>query len=449
MRALLRRHWFFILILGLISTVYFMGVAEVPFHPDESTFLFMSSDYERAISNPLQMAWESSINPSAEMRYRMIDAPLTRYLIGFSRNISGLPVQAEDWDWSATWEENRAMGAMPASNTLWLGRFTLAFFFPLSLILLYLTGKKLSGRPVGILAVLIFSTNPIVLLHTRRAMAEGILVFTLLLALYALLHAGKYPFLAGLAVALAFNTKHSAALLIPVGLVSAAWIAAPAGWDHRRIASNLLRFTAGFGLLTLLFNPFLWKEPAAALQNALLERQALIEQQTRDFSRIAPAQLLDNPGKRVAVAVAQVYIAPPVFSEAGNYSQYTAGSESKYLDSFGSQIGRQIWMAGLLIAAAILGILELLRRVFSSDAAERRDAIILLVSAFCTIVGIILLLHLAWQRYYLPLVPLTSIFAALGINRGIKTSREILSHGRLSERLTEILAQFTPNGRMP
>ena len=445
MPDILRRHWLFILLLILISTFYFVGVAKIPFHPDESTFLYMSADFERTLSNPLDLAWDKSVEPTPVMRYRMIDAPLTRNLIGISRVLFSLSPSEKDWDWSSSWEENVNSGAYPGSKTLLLGRFTVAIFFPLSLVLLYLIGLKLNGRLLGIAAVVFFSTNPLILLHTRRAMAEGLLVFAVLLALYALLHADRYPFLAGLALSLAFNTKHSAGLLLPVGLLAAGWITSSRQNNYRKITSNLLRFVAVFGLLTLLLNPFLWRDPLSAAQSAITQRQELIQRQLTHFEQIAPAQVLDNSGKRIAVAIAQVFVAPPVFSEVGNYVEFTAAAETAYRDSFATQLGRAPWLAGFLIGLVLLGIFASIRSMFAKDSLQRRSALILLLSFISISAGIILLVHLAWQRYYLSLVPFTAIFAGIGITWGIKTSRSFFAHGRLAEILSQILTQFAPD----
>lgn len=445
MRTNLRQHWLFLLLLISISAFYLSGVPGVPFHPDESTYLFMSEDFERILSNPQSLVWEKTENLSPEMRYRLIDAPLARYLIGFSRALVTAPAPKADWDWSASWQENQFSGAYPEDGAMLAGRLASALLFPFCLVLLYLIGLKLSGRTAGIFAVIFFSLNPLVLLHTRRAMAEGILIFALLLALYSFLNADKFPFLAGLAVALAVNAKHSAALLLPVGMLAVSWFSAAKPKRGVQIAGNLFRFSIGFAVLMLLLNPFLWGDPVNAAKAVLEQRQALITRQLADFSIIAPAQVLDSPLNRAAVAVAQLFIAPPIFSESGNYTVQTAGAEQAYLASFGSQVGRQPWAAGMMIGLTLLGIMTTMQATFKHSQSLQRSAALLLISFLSMSIGIGLLVHLAWQRYYLPLVPFTAIFAALGLVWGIKTSHAVLSHGRWYARLSQILAQFTPD----
>ena len=448
MPALFRQHWFFILLLCLISIFYFAGINQVPFHPDESTFLFMSAEFERILDNPFDLTWDNSKHITPIMRYRMIDAPLARYLVGFSRSLLSQPGGKTDWDWGRTWEENDRAGALPAPSTLLTGRLAIASLFPLSLVLIYLVGNRLQGRFSGVAAVLVFSFNPLILLHTRRVMAEGLLVFAVLLVLFALFYADRYPFLAGLAVGLAFNAKHSAVLFFPVGLLAAGWINNTLAGYSRRVILNLLRYTTGFLLLVFLLNPFLWRDPISAAQTALAQRQELIALQLVDYERIAPAQLLDNPLKRAAVTVAQVYIAPPTFAETGNYLENTSSSVSDYLDNPGNNLGRQVWAAGMLIALTLFGLFIMVRTIIAGDSWKRRDAVLYLVSFLTILGGITLLIHLAWQRYYLPLIPFIALFSGLGLAWGIKTSRDLFNHGRLSARLSEILAQFAPDSRV-
>ncbi|MGW8224915.1 MAG: hypothetical protein ACWGOY_04240 [Anaerolineales bacterium] len=445
----LRRHWLFLVLLVVISVFYMTGVVSVPFHPDESTFLYMSADLERSLTAPFSLAWKNETSLTPDMRYRMIDAPLTRYLVGIGLTIAGIHAPMVDWDWGASWQENKTSGALPDPTLLLVGRMVVACFFPLSLLLLYLIGLKLDGRMLGISILLIYSLNPLVLLHTRRVMAEGVLLFTILLALYALLHGDRYPFLAGLAVSLAVNAKHSAALVLPAGLLAVGWLSYPVERKFYNGIKNVILFSFGFGLLILMLNPFLWGSPFAAAQEAAHLRQDLVERQMADFTRIAPSQVLDSYSQRAAMIIAQLYVAPPIFSETGNYNQSTAAAEESYLDSRVNQLGRSPIVSGFLIAISLLGLAAAVRTLITGQGTVRRDFAVLLFSSLGFYTGTLILIPLTWQRYYLPLVPFVAIFTGIGFVWGIKTSRNLLGHGRLFVRLTEVLAQFAPDSWMP
>ncbi len=449
MHKAVRSHWLFILLLIFLSTFFIFGVAKVPFHPDESTFIFMSADFKQILTNPFAMAWKAG-NPITDIyRYRMIDAPLTRYLLGFGRSLAGLPAPIEDWDWSANWDVNRKLGALPSDNLLLIERLTIASLFPLCLILLYMIGLKLDGRLMGIVTISIFSLHPLILLHTRRAMAEGVLIFALILTLYTFTNAHKKALLTGLAVALAFNAKHSAVLLLPIGLLAVCWLPTPIPRKTSQRLINLSAYMIGFLLLTALLNPIFWNTPTATAREALFQRQNLLNQQVNDLILVSPTQVLETPSERSAVLLAQLFIAPPRFSELGNYHPQTSLAEEDYLRNPGNNLWRNSIFAGITLGLTLLGIFNAFRISLSGVFFQRRLTILYLLALIVMWGGTIAMIPLAWQRYSVPLIPFISIFASLGLVWGIKNSRRIFSHGRLSSRLTEILTQFTPDSWMP
>ena len=449
MRTAIRSHWLFILLLIVLSAFYISGVSKVPFHPDESTYIFMSADFESIVNNPFSMVWDAEYPLTDIFRYRLIDAPLARYILGIGRALTGLPAPAVDWDWSASWEANQSSGALPNARMLLIERLAIASLFPLCLLLLYKIGLKLGGRLMGITAILLFSLHPLLLLHTRRAMAEGVLMFGVILTLYAFTKAGKHTLLVGLAVAVAFNAKHSAILLLPIGLIAVCWLPNSTTRKFSRTLINLSGYLIGFMLLTAVLNPVIWRNPFAATREALNQRRNLLNRQLADIKRISPTQVLETPAERAAVTLAQLFIAPPIFSEVGNYRLQTARAEFEYLSTPGNNFWRNSLSAGITLGLTLLGMIAAFRVSSSGDFNQWRILILFLLSFLAMIMGIILMIPLAWQRYSVPLIPFVSIFASLGCVWGIKNSRRIFSHGSLPSRLSQILAQFTPDSWMP
>ena len=152
------------------------------------------------------------------MKYRLLDAPFAREWIGVFRLITGKSVLLSDWDWALPWKENEKAGALPSVGLLSTGRLASSIFFPLDLILLFFIGQKIRGNHMGWLIVILFSFNALVLLHTRRAMSEGPLLFFIILALWAFLQNPKYLILSAIPAALAFNSKYSALPLFLLGV---------------------------------------------------------------------------------------------------------------------------------------------------------------------------------------------------------------------------------------
>ena len=206
----------------LLSAFYLWGIPKVPFHPDEATYLWMSADFELLQSNPLAISWNAGTPTDLAQHYRLIDAPLTRYLLGLARVVSAQNGLQSDWDWTMTWKENQAAGALPDDRLIHSGRYLLALLFPLDLILISSIGRRLHSQAAGTLAMVFFGLNALVLLHTRRAMAEAILTFGVLAAAWSFLDAGRRPWLAGLTLGFAVCAKHTAIALFPAGMFAAA-----------------------------------------------------------------------------------------------------------------------------------------------------------------------------------------------------------------------------------
>jgi hypothetical protein len=175
--AFLARHWAFALVLLPLSALAFSAISSIPFHPDESTYLFMSGDFLDFITEPSDLAGELLPPIDPPTRYRLIDAPIVRYILGAGLLLSGQDPLPSDWDWSGTISENQSSGAYPSQSVLLAGRLAVILLFPLSLALVYATGRTLAGIWAGLLSAILLGTNSLVLLHTRRAMAEGPLLF--------------------------------------------------------------------------------------------------------------------------------------------------------------------------------------------------------------------------------------------------------------------------------
>jgi hypothetical protein len=200
--------------------------------------------------------------------------------------------------------------------------------------------------------------------------------------------------------------------------------------------------------LTLILNPFVWRQPVTALLEAVNERQNLLAQQVSDVEQYAPGQVLRTPGERVAVLLTQVFIAPPMFSEVGNYRIQTADAEANYLRNPGNQLWRTALFAGLNLGFFLLGILAAVRTSIQTDFSRRKSLLLTLFALATVLIGLALTVPLPWQRYSLPLIPIVSIFTGLGITWVIENSRRLIFNGSTQKILAQILSQFTPDSRV-
>jgi hypothetical protein len=398
----------------------FWGLKGVPFHPDESTQLYMSRDIELLFTNPLAMAWTPEKTTDLPAHYRLVDAPLTKYLLGIGRSIAGYPALTSDWDWSKSWKENQDGGSLPDGGLLLAGRLSLALLVPLDLWIIYLIGKRIQGRITGLLATLFLALSALVLLHDRRAMAEAALTFCVLFSLWSFMDGDKRPWLVGLAVALTFSAKQTGVALLPVGFLAV--LIPGKNWDTVTRRKRLLdlawistQLVVVFIFTIWLLNPFLWSHPIKAAKAAWTERQQLIQLQVADYDRLAPENALNSSSRHFVAILANLFFTPPAFAETANYAQETKSSEEAYLSVPGHNLLRGIIGGSIYLTLTLVGIILAIVGLRKRNLDQQRNLILLLSSTLMLGAGIYFLIPLPWQRYVMPLVPVTSLWAAFAL----------------------------------
>jgi len=428
MRKIIKYHWAFILLFLLLAIFLFQGINNIPFHPDESTYLYMSEDLDIYLRNPFRLSFHIQEDDDPRQRYRLIDPPLTRYVIGISRKIVRTPTIENDWDWSKTWEENRKNQAMPNKNLLYTGRVALTIFLLISIILIYIIGSYIGGRTSGIAAAVFLGVNALALLHGRRAMAEGILIFGITLLLVSLIYSTKLPWLTGVGMAIALNSKHSTFLLFFVGLIAVSWFTEKTSNQRVKIIRNLSLYVGSFVLITIVLNPVFWSQPSKALQVALFERQQLLTQQVEDMRLLMPDRVLDSLGKKTVAQIANLFILPPSVADVGNYIDNTKDSEEVYLSNPMNTLLRGLIGGGFSMVLTLLGITLAGIQIPGLSPQKRKVPILFLLATGIQICGLIIFVPLPWQRYVIPLVPFVCIWAGNGLGCTIALITNTLSN---------------------
>ncbi len=388
----------------------------VPFHPDESTYLFTSSDFELFWQSTSSLYWQSDNTNDQRQLHRELDAPLVRNMIGTGRWIAGLPALPVDWDWSKTWQENQQLGALPSPALLFTARMSVAILFPFSILFLYLTARRIANEFTAWTAALLLASNALVLLHTRRAMAESTLLFSITFTLWVLVKAEYRSWATAIPTALAFGAKQTLIALAPVAFLSVLWIPRKQKTDPRRGFSHQLK---GIGLWSVIFmgiifglHPFLWQKPIPALSAAINARQELVTAQTND----RPEQTLNTPAKRLIGLIGSVYMTPPIFGEVSNYLEDTQSAEIAYLSNPFNNLFRSIPAGAVLLFLSLYGSLLAGLHAFHSNSATQRRLVLLLGASIIQTLALLMLIPLPWQRYYIPLVPFSCLWTAYGLN---------------------------------
>lgn len=407
-----------IVILGfivLVSIGYFLGLPGVPFHPDEQTYLFMSGDVERFFSTPSYLFWTPTQATDLHQKYRLRDAPLTRWFIGIGRQVARKPAPQVDWDWSKDWETNRANGALPSQDLLLAGRLSVAFLFPFSLWLMFEVAKSISNNLGGWAAMVILASHGLILLHTRRAMAESSLLFTCLLTLWLIQRPRRSPLWIGLAAALAFNAKQSAAPLVLLAAIAVLSSEGESGLRFTIRLHNILFFCLTFGLVTFTLNPFLWSNPILAGRAAWFERNQLVSQQVEMVRSVNPEMVWETPSHRLQGFFVHLFFSRPAIADVSNYVQDIQSDEEKYFANPIHNLMRDLKSGAILAFLTFFGFTLAAVHTGKLNNQKRRSIRLLWIATLLQLAGLTAFVPLPFQRYVLPLIPFQCLWAAKGI----------------------------------
>ena len=304
------------------------------------------------------------------------------------------------------------MGALPSTSQLLAGRLVSAIVFPFSLLLVFLLGRQIHSQQAGWAALFFFATSSLVLLHTRRAMAEPALVFFCLLSLWIIIRHPNHPWLSAIPLALAFNAKYSAAPLILVGVINIIWRAKPIRIPE--MIEDLGLFFLIFAGITFALNPFLWGDPIQALQVAIGERQSLLVNQTATLAAIRPDLVSSSWWHHLQFDLVQLFFAPLAIQDIGNYTIELQQTTQNYLVNPLHQLWRGLLAGSLLLFFSLIGLFLSLRGIVKYPHTLRANVLIL-IAALAEIAGLSILITLPFQRYILPLVPFVCLWSGITI----------------------------------
>ncbi len=424
-------NWGVYFVIGVISIAYWFGLGKVPFHPDEQTQIYMSGDLEQLFSQPTQLFWQPNHHQDLRQRYRELDPPLTRWLIGIGRLIAGLPAPDVDWNWTKDWDGNQASGALPSPMLLLVSRLSVAILFPISLLLMFQIGFSLGGKPIAWLTMLTLAGNALVLLHTRRAMAESALLGTAILTLWAIGQIRHKTYWLAIPAALAFNAKYLNAPLIFVCLLA---IFYPLDRNHLSLKSRIFRIIHFLFLLmsvTLILNPFLWSSPWKAVQDAWQLRKELVNEQVIAYSSSNQDFVRDTIPKRAFNLMVNIFINRPAIADVANYIQNTRAAEDIYFSNPFTWFSRGIIAGGLAAILTLYGFIMALWRVKYASPVSSRYLILIWLATIFQMAALIIFNPLPFQRYVMPLIPYICIWLSFGLESvgklGIFSYQQIIS----------------------
>jgi 4-amino-4-deoxy-L-arabinose transferase-like glycosyltransferase len=398
----------------LLSALYFSSYQSVPFHPDETTHIFMSGDFQLLLRDPLSMSWSPGNKDSNQVFLRSLGAPLTKYILGITLTASGLDAPDEDWDWSLSWNENVRAGAFPESKVLNVSRLTTTIMTLLALIFLYYCVKNIWDKPTAVTSILLMGLNPLTLLHGRRAMNEAAAILGISFFLWLLTQRWNTPLFTGISSAISFNAKQILLLLLPVGIIAVSWTK-QAKNKPVIMVRKAITLLGVFLIITFFLNPYFWSRPFESTQHSLTTIKNLQTNQLDDFYQGRNQETLQNLPYRVIALTGNLYFSPLSFSDVGNYDLMITDQVQRYNQITYHTLLRNQILSSILITISLAGFVLSIIQLPARKISAKKSSILLILTSILLFSGVLILQPVPWQRYVVTLVPITSIWAAVGL----------------------------------
>jgi 4-amino-4-deoxy-L-arabinose transferase-like glycosyltransferase len=405
------------ILLLAIAILFISSVSKTPFHPDETSTLYQTRDLELLFSQPSALFWDPEKAGELDQTYRLLNPPLPKYIFGIARILAGYESNdvSVDWNWSKSWDENLSAGAFPEMDLLQSGRVASATMVLLALIPFSLIAKRMGGLPLVVIAILLFSSNALVLLHGRRLMSEGTLIFGISLGLFGILDAQKRPWLTGLGCAIAASSKLSASPLLLVGLIATIWGSPSDTMINKDLLRRVFTYLAVVLVVILLLNPILWSNPLESMADIWGTRLDFTDGQVESLEIFAPEYVLRTPVQRIAAMVFHLYIAPPQTFDVGNYITQTELAVETYLSNPINKIGRGFVGGAMAMSMVLIGIIGASFKYNHLDKEKRRALSLIFIATILQTAALLWANPVPFQRYYFPLVPYVILWMGLGI----------------------------------
>ena len=421
--------WRDVLFLGALILYVLAGCRLVPLHGDEATILYMSADFSTLFLHGDLAHIEYRLPPPADdpeaatkQALRIVNGVTSKYVYGAMAWLTGfqnsdLPQQ---WLWGADYAYNQSQKAVPDAVLLFVCRWASALLTALSVVLIFVTGRRAGGAWTGYMATFIYALTPAVLLNGRRAVFESTLLLFSALLVYLMLRwlnraLRPWQMVAlGVVGGLTVASKHTG--VISVAIVFVALIGGPLlarrWWLSVRTLAGLL----GAGVISVVvffaLNASWWGTPLAMPDAVLQLRQLLLKGQIDSFGGF------NSSTERVFVLIGQPLLAAPQYFEVTTgWPDWIGGQIRQYEDArlAGLYGARWTFIAGALVLIGVGRVLLRLIITLRRDPLAAGPEAALLLWLTATAITLYVLTPLDWQRYYVPLVAPMAVFAGLAL----------------------------------
>jgi 4-amino-4-deoxy-L-arabinose transferase-like glycosyltransferase len=391
-----------VLFCAALMVYILIGTLTAPVHADEFMQMALARDVGAVLRGDFAtLRYTPPVIPDTPQHLRLLNGPINKTLIGLTWALVGRSFEQLPgiYAWELALEANRAQGNVPTLDDLNLARLPSAVLTALGAGLIFLLGWRVAGRPMAYPAAFLYAIHPVLLLNGRRAMMEGALLCCTLLVILAAVRIAQRPeqwrrgvVTLGLAMGLAVCAKHTGIVVAGACFVGALWVWA-VRFKGRALMLGLLSGIIALGVFALL-NPPYWNDPLGTANATITARTDLLAMQTKNDPAV-----YHRFEQRVIAAFEQPFISTPQYYEAPTWKGVIDDQIARYEDYYIEGIQWPRWIGWLLSGAAVIGTTLLGIRARRDPAAR-----ILCLCALASFL-IALTIPLAWQRYYLPGLP--------------------------------------------
>lgn len=165
---------------------YFSNVNDSGFHPDESRWL-NRAHYIADVLDPFGPTWNDQYLTRGQ-------PPIGSYVMGLGLLAQGRDLDTNPaWDFRRSWQFNVQNGMVPEQADLDAGRRTNALLGALTVVVVYLLGRRLTNPVGGAVGAALLIAHPLVIWHNSLALADTTLMLTLALLLYVAVRFADRP----------------------------------------------------------------------------------------------------------------------------------------------------------------------------------------------------------------------------------------------------------------
>lgn len=419
---------------------YNSEVTTTAFHPDESRWI-NRAHYLEDLLDPFGTTWNDQYLTRGQ-------PPMGSYVMG-----AGLLAQGSDldtnraWDYRRSGEWNVQNGMYPTQDDLHTSRRTNVFLGALAVAVTFLAVRLLSNTAGSLVGAAILTFHPLQAWHDRLALADTTLTLTLATLVLTLILLARRPgWFKAVAVGILIGLG-GANKLTPMAL---AFVVAAAGgalliWTIWRNSRDRLRGEPWYRLVPgiqhlswmlisaplvagatfIAVYPYLWKHPIVHTLLLLDFRQNEMDVQARLYPRFA-VETTGEAIRKTWASLADRWSATEwVLSQIG-------------LDRLASAL------SPLDLILAMIGVV--LVAILAAQMPFRSGHMLVALILIVQVATIVLAMRTDFERYYLPIVLATAVFAGAGVGIASQTIWHLATAGRTRPAM-QATSHLPPPGR--